>query len=348
MNTLKNIPSLDLAKFLCALLILFYHYFSEQSNPIPWVLEESLSLYAVAVALFMSISGFLVYRKLATLTTRVERWCYIKKQVGRILLIYGLWSIPYLIFNISRWNVDEINLSFVLWQIQGWVFKSTFYTIWFMPSLALGLLLSFLISEYVPSVFAYVIAFFLFCIGSMTLTYASVGNILFDNWQSFCKLSENWLGGSRGWLFYGFPFVMLGRYIACRECKLSWILYFSVACCSVALIIAEALLLRKLAHAHTGIDMTLMMIPTIFFIICFLINFTLPSGMYAFWMRKMSVCIFMSQRLFLTVIPALLPAKFQVFNSAWHGAFVICGSTLIFSIILIWSGDKIQLIRRLY
>ena len=348
MNTLKNIPSLDLAKFLCALLILFYHYFSEQSNPIPWVLEESLSLYAVAVALFMAISGFRVYRKLSILTTRTERWLYIRKQIGRILLIYGLWSIPYLIFNISRWDVDEINLSFVVWQIQGWLFKSTFYTIWFMPSLALGLLLSFVVSEYMPLVLAYIIAFILFCTGSMTLTYACVGNGLFDNWQYFCKFSETWLGGPRGWLFYGFPFVMLGRYIAYRQCKSSWILYFSAACCSVGLIIAEALLLRKMAHTHTGIDMTLMMIPAIFFIICFLINFTLPSGMYAPWMRKMSVCIFMSQRLFLTAIPALLPAGFLVFNSAWHGAFVICGSTLIFSIILIWSGEKIQLIRRLY
>lgn len=32
MNTLKNIPSLDVAKFLCALLILFYHYNSVQTD----------------------------------------------------------------------------------------------------------------------------------------------------------------------------------------------------------------------------------------------------------------------------------------------------------------------------
>ena len=54
---------LDLAKFLCALLILFYHFFSEHGS-LPMILEEALSAYAIAVALFMGISGFLVFGKL--------------------------------------------------------------------------------------------------------------------------------------------------------------------------------------------------------------------------------------------------------------------------------------------
>lgn len=48
---------LDVGKFLCAFLILFYHYFSEHGS-LPGLLGEALSLYAVAVALFMTISGF--------------------------------------------------------------------------------------------------------------------------------------------------------------------------------------------------------------------------------------------------------------------------------------------------
>lgn len=44
---------LDVGKFLCAFLILFYHYFSEHGS-LPGLLGEALSLYAVAVALFMT------------------------------------------------------------------------------------------------------------------------------------------------------------------------------------------------------------------------------------------------------------------------------------------------------
>lgn len=40
---------LDVGKFLCAILILFYHYFSEH-EPLPGIIDEALSLYAIAVA----------------------------------------------------------------------------------------------------------------------------------------------------------------------------------------------------------------------------------------------------------------------------------------------------------
>ncbi len=50
----KSYAGLDVGKFLCALLILFYHNFTEH-GPAPALLEEALSLFAVAVALFMAI-----------------------------------------------------------------------------------------------------------------------------------------------------------------------------------------------------------------------------------------------------------------------------------------------------
>lgn len=77
-------------------LILFYHYFSEH-GPLPGLLNEVLSLYAVAVALFMTISGFLIFDKLSAVKETKERWKIVKHQVVRIYSIYLIWSIPYLI-----------------------------------------------------------------------------------------------------------------------------------------------------------------------------------------------------------------------------------------------------------
>ena len=70
-------PGIDIGKFLCAFLILFYHYFSEHGS-LPGLLGEALSLYAVAVALFMTISGFLLYNKLEENPAdgHKERHCY--------------------------------------------------------------------------------------------------------------------------------------------------------------------------------------------------------------------------------------------------------------------------------
>ena len=135
----KIYAGLDVGKFACAFFILFYHYFSEH-GPLPGILDEMLSLYAVAVALFMTISGFLLFDKLETVDDRKARWEIVKKQAIRIYRIYLIWSIPYLIFTISRWDWNTISLEFIFWQIQGWIFKSKFYTIWFMPVLAIGLI----------------------------------------------------------------------------------------------------------------------------------------------------------------------------------------------------------------
>ena len=138
----KIYPGLDIGKFLCAFLILFYHYFSEH-GPLPGILNEVLSLYAVAVALFMAISGFLIFDKLSDIKETKERWKIVKHQVARIYSIYLIWSVPYLIFTISRWDYNSISLSFIFDNVQKWIFNSTFYTIWFMPMLAIGLVLTF-------------------------------------------------------------------------------------------------------------------------------------------------------------------------------------------------------------
>ena len=140
---------LDIAKFLCALLILFYHFFSENGS-LPGLLEEALSTYAIAVALFMTISGFLLFRKLEELQTRQERWLAVRKQAWRTLRIYLLWSIVYVLYNISRWDFANLTVLFVLQQLRQWIFVSTFYTIWFMPALAIGLVATFWLTELAP------------------------------------------------------------------------------------------------------------------------------------------------------------------------------------------------------
>lgn len=350
MNTLKNIPSLDLAKFLCALLILFYHYFSEQPNPIPWVLEESLSLYAVAVALFMSISGFLVYRKLATLTTRVERWCYIKKQVARILLIYGLWSIPYLIFNISRWNVDEINLSFVLWQIQGWVFKSTFHTIWFLPALAIGLLLSFVLTEYFTKSKQYITALLVYIVGAFLSTYGFVGKQILPIWDVVHNFVDTWLGGTRGGIFYALPLIMVGRLLTIKKQAKNIRYYFSFSILSMLALVLEAICLRCVANAHTGIDNTVCMLVVVFYILSFLLEVRLPMRAYCIWMRKMSILVFVSQRLFLTVLRTIFVSLYtsNFYTNVWKGFLIICGADILFCMLILLISKKVYLVRKLY
>lgn len=338
---------LDIGKFLCAFLILFYHYFSEHGS-LPGILDEILSLYAVAVALFMSISGFLLFNKLENVVKTQDRWAIVRTQVARIYSIYLLWSIPYLLFSISRWNWESITLGYVLWQIQGWVFSSTFYTIWFMPMLALGLVLTFLLTEKLPMWSVYVLAAICYAIGSLSLTYQFVGNRI-PGFTVFVSFSSLWLGGARGWLFYAFPLIMVGRSLARVKDRVKSLPMACGSLMCVGIMLGEALLLRKLSGRHTGIDMTVMMIPTVYCVLGFLISTRPPYGKYCVWMRNTSTLIFMSQRLFLTVIPLSFPRIGEVmFADKYIGAMVLLALEVGLACLIIRLSSKYPALRKLY
>lgn len=113
--------------------------------------------------------------------------------------------------------------------------------------------------------------------------------------------------------------------------------------------LVEALLIRKISGRHTGIDLTIMMIPTVFCVLGFLISVRLPKGKYGKWMRNMSTLIFMSQRLFLTVLPECFPIVFSfVFMNKYIGAVTIIVMTILFSQFVIQISKKNLIFQKLY
>lgn len=344
----KMYPGVDIGKFICALLILFYHYFSEHGS-LPGVFGEALSLYAIAVALFMSISGFLLFNKLEVVDSREDRWLIVKKQVLRIYRIYLLWSIPYLAYTIYCWEGNSITFDFVIWELQRWIFSSTFYTIWFMPMLAIGLLVTFWMTEKLPNVIVILLGAVCWIVGALSMTYQFIG-LTIPGFDEFVQFSDLWLGGARGWLFYAFPLILVGRFmVSCKE-KVTPLKMASLSCLFTLAILVEALLIRRISGSHTGIDLTFMMIPTVFCVLGFLISVQLPDGEYARWMRSMSVLIFMSQRLFLTVLPDVLKimSSRHFMLNPFMNFIMICGGTVIFSALLIRFSRSRQKIGYLY
>ena len=122
-----------------------------------------------------------------------------------------------------------------------------------------------------------------------------------------------------------------------------------LSCCCTLVMLAEALLIRKISGGHTGIDLTIMMIPTVFCILGFLISIRLPNGEYARWMRNMSTLIFMSQRLFLTVLPDIFPGIFGFINiKRYLGAMIVAGLVVGFSQLIIYASKKSSIVRILF
>lgn len=350
MEKQKIYPLFDIAKFGCALLILFYHYFSEH-GPIPALLEDFFSLYAVAVALFMTMSGYFLFTKLDSLSSRDDQWQVVKKQVKRILTIYLFWSIPYLIFTVSRWPWDNLSSNFVFWQMQGWIFRSTFYTIWFMPSLALGILFAYFLYSRLSWNKVWLLALFSFLAGSLHSTYRFVSEII-PGFGMFICFSELWLQGGRGGIFFGMPLVILGG-IAAKSHKIKPIFSAGLALVMMFALLVEAVVLRKYVGG-CGLDLALSMIPVCFCITMFLRSISMaPSeSMKAglLWMRSMSIVVFMSQRLFLTVLPYLFSTEVQhfIFANTYFGGLILGSGTILFSALIIQFSKRFNMLKMLY
>ena len=336
---------LDVAKFLCALLILFYHFFSEHGS-LPGILEEALSTYAIAVALFMTISGFLLFSKLENIPERHQRWLAVRKQAWRTLRIYLLWSIVYILYTVSRWDFSNLSVTFVLLQLRQWIFNSTFYTIWFMPALAIGVVAAFWLTELAPKYVAGILAAVLYIAGALLLTYRGVGNLI-PGYAGITTFAETWLGGARGWLFFAIPLLLVGRAVAKGQAnqKTGWVLWAILSVVCVVLMLAEALVLRHF-FGSTGIDMTILMPVTALCILKFLISVQIPAGAYQLWMRKMSVLIFVTQRIFLSVLPTYIGE--YVFANGYV-AFAFCvGGTVLFCAGIILLSRKVKPLKLLY
>ena len=180
------------------------------------------------------------------------------------------------------------------------------------------------------------------------MTYSFVGKFI-PGYDFAMDILNTWLGGSRGWLVFAFPLILVGRAMVKIERKINWKIMAALSMAFMIGLLAEALVLRKVA-GHTGIDSTIMMIPTTFCILGFLISVKFPQGQYSVFFRNMSVLIFMTQRLFLTVLPKSIPQSVNdlIFDNRYVGALIICGSTVIFSAGIVFISKKIKFLKLLY
>ena len=217
-----------------------------------------------------------------------------------------------------------------------------------MPVLTIGLILTFWITEKFSKGTAVLLAAICWMIGALLSTYNFIG-IKIPNFTTFSAFTDTWIGGARGWVFYAFPLLMLGRSMVKVKNHMRPMQMALLSCICVLILLGEALLLRFLAGGHTGIDLAMMMIPTVFCVLGFLISIPLPKNSPYVWMRKMSTLVFMSQRIFLTVLPAMFPSVFAaIFQQKYIGGILVVAFVYITGELIILGASRYKIMKLLY
>lgn len=333
MSPSKRFPALDIVKFIMALLLVCAHYASEFGQ-FPGLIDKAFSIYIIAVPFFLSCSAFLFFYK--------ER-SSIKGYIIKIAKMYGAWSAVYFVFVVLDWIINKASADTILeWLHQALVF-STYYTIWFLPALAVGMLMTFFLTKKLKPgvVIAIAALFYIFGAFGRSYSFALEGTPL----QSFYDGYNMIFHTTRNGVFNAFPFCVVGWMAASGHSKKSFDTRKNgiLSAVFLAAVIGESLLLKLKFH-NTDENTVFMLIPFTYFFIRFCVSVKVGNFLINPWLRRMSTYIFTSQRIWLSALPAICPpfAAFLSENS-WFGLAAVIVLTFTTSAALIEAGRKIKI-----
>ncbi len=347
--TRKNYWSLDVAKFFCAILIISAHFASEWGK-FPTLIDYAFSLYVIAVPFFFCCSGFLFFKKLNALPTKEEKKKYFIQYEKRIWTMYALWSAVYFVHVLYSWIIgDKLNLGQILRYLHMSLVIQTYSTIWFLPALAIGIAVTYFLVTRLSKRQMVVLSFLLYVFGMFCYTYyfAIAETPIADFYNIYCDIFYT----SRNGLFNGVPFVFMGYLISVKKDIIpspkGFFKYAISAAISLALLVAEAFIL-KLKFNVTGMDVGIFVVPFTYFFIMMVLHIELKEHKLWLWCRKLSLLIFVSQRLFLTMLPAFIPGFFNaIYSNSYIGLVAVIGLTIAFSVVMILLSNRIKFLKKM-
>ncbi len=353
----KNYWSLDIAKFFCAIFVICAHFAAEHGH-FPAIIDYSFSVYIIAVPFFFTCSGFLFFKKLNTLKTKAEKTKYFIAYEKRIFVMYGIWSAIYVSYQFTVWLIKD---SFTLERFLDWLHKAiviqTYSTIWFLPALAIGVAITYFLLTKLSKGKMLLVTAVLYMLGMFGYTYKYLidGTQLAPAYDLYLEVFIT----TRNGLFNAVPFVFMGYIISIKELpvatkqalissKTEFIKNLLPCGISFGLMIVECFIL-KLKFNVTGMDFCIFLVPFTYFFINALLLIDLKENKVWILMRKLSILIFVSQRIFLTVLPPRFPQFFEMlYKNSYIGLIATVGATIIFSIFIILLSKKFKFLNKMY
>lgn len=346
--TRKNYWSLDVAKFFCAILIISAHFASEWGN-FPTIIDYAFSLYVIAVPFFFCCSGFLFFKKLNALQSKEEKKKYFIQYEKRIWIMYGLWSAVYFIHVVYGWVTKGFSFMKLLRYLHMAVVIQTYSTIWFLPALAIGIAVTYFLVTKFSKRQIIVISTLLYIFGMLGYTYYFVvENTPIGGFYDIYLIAFK---TTRNGIFNAVPFIFMGYIIALKDEIIpsikGFFKYAIPAGISLVLLIAEAFVL-KLKFNVTGMDIGIFIVPFTYFFIMAVMHIDLKENKAWLWCRKLSLLIFLTQRLFLSMLPEFFPSIFEkIYANSYIGLVAVIGMTIAFSVIFVLLSNKVKFLKKM-
>lgn len=337
----------DLMKLLLTLLIVVAHCAAEIAR-FPAMLDLCFSFYIVVVPFFLCVSSFFLFRKMYRAADYKEQVMLYRAYSLRILGLYAVWSGIYMFLHILNWWKSGVTPEEVLHYFHEVLVYSTYPTIWFLPALWVAVSCVFVLHIKYRLCISKVLflSVILYFIGAAGYSYS---DFLPFPLKKLAELYESVFITWRNGVFNGFVFCVLGALLAGREFR-----HFSRMDILLCLLFGagftcEAFLMKSISPASDA-NFLILMIPFTYFFVNVTNRVSLKNSPVYRMVRHLSSSVFLSQRLFITAIPALLPVSFMVgiMTNPYIGTGLVLGATVLFSVLLLWASDRWKILKRMY
>lgn len=148
-------------------------------------------------------------------------------------------------------------------------------------------------------------------------------------------------------MLFGFIYVSLGGLLTTKKISNRPVLWVIFTFVFFGLMAGETLVQSHFGWSKGGVDTKLMLVPLTIALFLFVMSLNIKSGPMFIWMRKLSLLMFLSQRIFITIFEWFLLDTVLVKNSMLYFGSILM-LTLAFSVAFILLSEKIKFLKKLY
>ncbi len=347
---MKQYKSLDVAKFISAILIIIIHTapFASYSKALSFGFRNIVCV--IAVPFFFFTSGFLAFKKLDSIDFAKKKE-YIKNYLSRIAVMYFIWSAVYFVFVVIKWVRKGFSVYSVLEYVKDFFFEGSYSTIWYLPALFSATLFVYLLRKKLnyKQIFILSCVIYIFTLGGSSY-YGLATNVpfikaIYDAYYSFFDTIKNGL-------LFGMIFVSLGAYVSENEGKItatSTSIKSIIPVFAFGILLAvEEFLIAYFNWNSKGVDTVISLVPFTYFLARFLLvtNFNI-SDRVCVMMRKYSILMFLTQRIPISIIDLFLANTPVATNSALN-FITVFAVTIFISYVIIKLSEKFTVLKKVY
>lgn len=342
---MKQKSSLDIGKFICAILILIIHTnpFGSYSKALSFGFRNIVCV--IAVPYFFCVSGYLLSEKLNSLTDTGDKKGYILKYLKRLLVIYLVWSAVYFPFVVIKWLNKGFTFGLIMEYIKDFIFEGSFSTIWFLPALMSAAAIYYILRKKLSSKTVFLIGCGIYVITLLLSSYYGITAKL----PVLSQLGEayySFFGSVKNGVLFGFVFVSMGGMLQEQQVQMTRTKAFLGTLVSFGLLVAEVVVYKKIGNTR-GIDTVASLIPLTIFAILFTLSFDVKPSKVCLSLRKYSMLIFLCQRIPITVIELFL-ANTVLATNTMVNFVTVSAATVLISFLILQLSKPLPWLKKIY